>query len=309
MPRVARLIHAGGVHHVISRFVDRSWLFQDAEERTKYLNFLGRSLHRSDWRCLAYCLMSNHVHLAFVAGDEPLASWAHRAHSPFAQWMNKRRGRLGPVFADRPAAHHVPPHRVAEVLAYVHNNPVRAGVVASAAASAWSSHGVYVGRLPARRWLHVDEGLALAGSGGRPDEFDAFVTSRTTIIELPNMGAVRSAARRRGPVEVGTPTLVDPVLVPIVARPSAALRPEVADVLRAARARFAVGMATLRRPYARGAARRAVIHAAVQLGIPLSDAASALGVTRQRASTVAARRLSDEEQRAVDEVVRAVTKG
>ena len=253
--------------------------------------------------------MSNHIHLAFVAGEEPLASWAHRAHSPFAQWMNKRRNRLGPVFADRPAAHHVPPHRAAEVLAYVHNNPVRAGVVATAAASAWSSHGAYVGRLPVRHWLHVDEGLALAGFGGRPDGFDALVTSRTTTIELPNMGAVRSAVRRRGPVEVGTPTLVDRVIVPIVARPAAALRPALADVLRAARARFAVGASALRRPYARGAARRAVIHAAVELGIPLSDAASAVGVTRQRASAVAARSLPEEERRAVDDVVRAVAKG
>ena len=40
MPRVARIHSVGVVHHVISRFVDRSWRLSDDEERHTYLKRL-----------------------------------------------------------------------------------------------------------------------------------------------------------------------------------------------------------------------------------------------------------------------------
>jgi hypothetical protein len=54
--RIPRQPSPGAVHHVISRFVDRSWLLTEDAERARYLYLLGRSLQRSDWRCLAYAL-------------------------------------------------------------------------------------------------------------------------------------------------------------------------------------------------------------------------------------------------------------
>ncbi len=307
MPRIARCIQPDTVHHVISRFVDRNWFFEEDGEREQYLVLLGRALSRTDWRCLAFCVMSNHVHLALVAGRMPLAAWARRVHSPFAHWMNGRRKRLGPLFADRPSAHGIPPERVLEVLAYIHNNPVRAEVVKTAAATKWSSHPAYTGRLPAPSWLHVGEGLARAGCTSDPVRFDALVASRVGALELPDLSAVRLAARREGAVEVGTPTLTEPCAVPLVARPLAALRPAITDVLTAVGSRCSVTTSDLRRPYARGDARRVMIHAAAELGLPLSQAADVLGVSRQRASVVLGRTLDDDERCAVADVVRTLT--
>ena len=44
---------------------------------------------------------------------------------------------------------------------YVHNNPVRAGIVPQAAASGWSSHRAYIGAEKAPPWLRLGEVLGM----------------------------------------------------------------------------------------------------------------------------------------------------
>jgi hypothetical protein len=57
----------------------------------------------------------------------------------------------------------VPDSRVGPLLAYIHNNPVRAGVVSSAEGSTWTSHRSYVELARVPPWLAVSEGLERAG--------------------------------------------------------------------------------------------------------------------------------------------------
>jgi hypothetical protein len=154
---------AGCVYHLISRFVDREWFIKSEIERSTYLRLLSHALSNSDWRCLAYAVMSNHIHLCVLAGQQPLASWIRRAHSPFADWMNKSYARIGSVFVRGPKDIEVPPERVRDVIAYIHNNPVRAGLVGAAGDSTWTSHRAYLGLDIEPRWLDVQAGLELAG--------------------------------------------------------------------------------------------------------------------------------------------------
>src|SRR3569623_24348 len=94
--RVARLQLPGLVHHLIWRCLNREWLITDESHRSRYLWWLGRALEDSDWKCIAYAVMSNHVHIAAIAGEEPLARWSRRVNTPFALWMNGNSNRLGP---------------------------------------------------------------------------------------------------------------------------------------------------------------------------------------------------------------------
>src|SRR4051794_22965207 len=98
MPRIPRRTIPDVTYHVISRFVDRAWFIASELERRTYLSFLGAALELSTWRCLAYAVMSNHIHLALVASDEPLANWIRKPHSAFADWMNRTHDRIGSVF-------------------------------------------------------------------------------------------------------------------------------------------------------------------------------------------------------------------
>ncbi len=94
MPRIAAL---GAVHHVISRFVDRSWQLAGEDERDAYLVRLGYALARTDWVLLGYALMSSHVHLVLEAGSGSLGGWAKSVPSRMARLLNARHDRLGPV--------------------------------------------------------------------------------------------------------------------------------------------------------------------------------------------------------------------
>lgn len=174
MPRKPRHTEPGTVYHLISRFVDRSWFFREDDERSYYLQLLGRALADSDWCSLGYALMSNHIHHAMVGGTDELHEWIRRVHSPFADWLNRKYRRIGTVFVRGPKQLAVDTDGVGRLLAYIHNNPVRAGLVSDAHQSNWTSHRAYLGFEPAPRWLRVGDGLALAGFHD-PTTFDAFV--------------------------------------------------------------------------------------------------------------------------------------
>jgi hypothetical protein len=174
MPRKPRHTEPGTVYHLISRFVDRSWFFKDDDERSYYLQLLGRALADTDWCSLGYGLMSNHIHHAVVGGTGELHEWIRRVHAPFADWLNRKYGRIGTIFVRGPKQLAVNTDGVGQLLAYIHNNPVRAGVVSDAHQSSWTSHRAYLDLDRVPRWLRVEEGLALAGFADRT-AFDDFV--------------------------------------------------------------------------------------------------------------------------------------
>lgn len=304
--RIARQVSPGVVHHIISRFVDQTWFLTDDVERDRYLHLLGRSLQRSDWRCLAYALMSNHLHFAMIAGAEPLGAWTKRVNSPFANWMNARHQRLGPLFADRPAIFAMRPNSEGSLIAYIHNNPVRAGVVERARDSDWTSHRSYVGANLRPPWLDVDEGLTRCGASA--ETFDDWVAGDTTTKESANLLAVSRAARMRGAVHVATPTM-SPVDVPLVARHFARIRPDpraVIDVVSQVTGVPMTAFASRQRAHPLVDARRVAVHAAKRLGLTGSEIAAALGVGRQTAARLAASVCHGDHNAMVEVVVRRV---
>jgi hypothetical protein len=150
---------------------------------------LGLTLRKVDWSFLGFALMSNHGHLVFLAGNDPPSKLMRPLGSGFAGWWNRQmRARgypynrtRGPVFADRFADVIVPPERTGIVIAYVHNNPVRALVVTSPEMSYWTSHRLFLGFDSTLPCLNSKLALKLCGlddsERGRA-EFHDFVLSR-----------------------------------------------------------------------------------------------------------------------------------
>lgn len=112
----------------------------------------------------------------------PLRGLAHRQH-----------GRIGTIFVRGPKQLAVDADGVGPLLAYLHNNPVRAGLVPEANRSTWTSHRAYLGLDPVPRWLCVDTGLALAGFAD-PAAFVAFV-------RIPPNDPARELLRERRVIE------------------------------------------------------------------------------------------------------------
>jgi hypothetical protein len=300
--RIARVTPPGLVHHVISRFIDDRWFVRTDADRERYLHLLGRALEKSDWSCLAYAIMSSHLHLALIAGERPAESWSRRVNPAFARWLNQTFDRGGCVIASRASMWISRPGRTAELIAYIHNNPVRAGVVARAVDSTWTSHRAYVGSAPCPAWLDTEAGLERAGLAR--ESFDAWVHGeRANVLDEHALEPIRRAARKLGAIELGTPTR-DPLEAMLVARPFAYVRPSPARIVETVAEVSRVPLGALR-SHLRGEpadARAVAIRAGQAFGVSMSSVAAALGISPQAASRLAGRTTS----RTVDAVLALV---
>lgn len=304
--RTVRLIVPGITYHLISRFVERRWFLRTNDDRALYLRYLGRALENSDWRCFSYALMSSHIHLGMVAGTSPLETWTKRAHGPFASAINLSLDRIGPVFARGPKDHAVEDSRIPALIAYQHNNPVRAGVVKRATQSTWTSHAAYLGRCTPPPWLDIDYGMT-SGNFADAEAFDDWVNSMPEDPSRVDVGGVRRAARR-AQLEFATPT--GDGMLPIVTRRSAIVRPDPRMFVAISSAmmgvRFADIVSRTRRP-AEVRARRVAVHAALAFGVVGSDIGAALGLSVSGVSRIKEHALDQHDRAAIAAVIEYVS--
>lgn len=165
MARPLRVEFPGGLYHVIARGNERKAVFRDDRDREDYLRRLADYGQRLDFRVLAYCLMDNHVHLAIETGQVRLSRIMACLQSSYTQYFNRRHGRAGHLFQGRYKAFLIEKDRYAlALLRYIHENPVKAGIVATPQEYAWSSDRHYRrGKGP--EWLDVDRLLPMLGRG------------------------------------------------------------------------------------------------------------------------------------------------
>src|SRR6266478_1975383 len=139
MARIARVVVPGCWHHVTQRGNQQQTVFFDDSDRKFYLDLLRRYCSRHSVRITGYCLMGNHVHLlAIPAHQTGLAHALGRTHNDYARWLNLRRRQSGHVWQNRFYSCALDEEHKWTALRYVEQNPVRAGLVASAAEWLWS---------------------------------------------------------------------------------------------------------------------------------------------------------------------------
>ncbi|MEO8431104.1 MAG: transposase [Acidobacteriota bacterium] len=140
MARPPRLEFPGAVYHVTARGNERRSVFRDDRDREEYLARVARYRERFRFEVLAYCLMTNHVHLALRCGPIPLSRIMAGLHSTYTQWFNCRHRRVGHLFQGRYKAFLVQEDRyLVALIRYIHRNPVEAKLVARASDYPWSS--------------------------------------------------------------------------------------------------------------------------------------------------------------------------
>ncbi len=184
MPRRARRSSESGYYHVMLRGNGRQVIFEDDLDRREFLRELSETMAQSGVSIVAWCLMSNHVHLLLADEQGSLSTAVHHLATRYARHFNGRTGHVGSVFDGRFKS--VPVESDAQLLAavrYIHENPVRAGACAGLDYP-WSSYREYVG-VPEV----VDVGLVLDLVGGR----EAFV--RLSAEGRPSGYCFRTGAR------------------------------------------------------------------------------------------------------------------
>lgn len=157
MPRRNRCVLPGVACHITQRGVDRRETFSCDQDRQTYLGLLRDNLVDAQVQLLAWCLMTNHVHLIAVPErEDSLAVLLRRVHGRYAQYYNTRAGRIGHLWQNRFFACVLGPDHLWTALRYVEQNPVQAGIVGWAPDYLWSSAAAHVAGVDDRGLLDMD---------------------------------------------------------------------------------------------------------------------------------------------------------
>jgi putative transposase len=187
VPRRPRELVAGGVYHVYARGAKRALIYEDDADRSAYLTLLGRTVAWHGWRCLMYCLMSNHVHLLVETPEPNLDGGMCAFHGAYARAFNRRHGVSGHVFQGRyHAVRSTDDPQLITAATYIAANPVDAGLCSDPADWAWSSHATALtGEAP--RWLDTPRLLEYFGAaGGDPwRRYASAVAERSRVAVSP----------------------------------------------------------------------------------------------------------------------------
>ena len=181
MPRKPRIHAEGAVYHVILRGNARQEIFSDDRDRFRFYDILLKSYERFRYRIVAFCLMSNHIHLAVQVGEVPLSRIIQNVAQRYTQWFNWRHQKCGHLFQGRYKAIMVDADSyLSELVAYLHLNPVRARVVQQPEQYPWSSHRAYLGK-ETYPWLDCTVVLSQFSekAGKAATMFASFVVGKT----------------------------------------------------------------------------------------------------------------------------------
>lgn len=146
MPRPARTLEEGRLYHVFNRVGGDSRPFSDEYLAKRFVWLLRRVVERDDLLIYAWVLMSNHYHLVVRMGAVPLSRSMKTLQQETTRSWNRTSERVGALWQGRFKAKWVEDERyLAQLIAYVHLNPVTAGLADSARAYPWSGHREVVG--------------------------------------------------------------------------------------------------------------------------------------------------------------------
>ncbi|HUG12846.1 MAG TPA: transposase [Opitutaceae bacterium] len=135
-----RLESEEGVYHVLNRGNYRADIFRGDKTKAAFLKCLDEACARTGWRVHAWCIMSNHYHLAVSTPRANLVEGMTWLQGTFATRFNRMRDERGHLFQGRYKSLIVDPDGgLGPLCHYIHLNPVRARLCVA-------------GELPKQRW-------------------------------------------------------------------------------------------------------------------------------------------------------------
>ncbi len=186
MPRTLRFEREGAIYHVLNRGNYRAGIFESEGAKTAFLKCLDEVCAKTGWVVHAWCLMSNHYHIALETPAANLVEGMQWFQVTFAARFNRLRQEHGHLFQGRYKSLLVDPDAgLGPLCHYIHLNPVRAKLCTMEALGEWPWTSFRWLLQPKQRpnWYTAGEFLRQAGdladtSAGRKKylEYLAWVT-------------------------------------------------------------------------------------------------------------------------------------
>ena len=195
----------GETYHIYNRGNGKMDIFKDDQD---YRNFLARlstfidpstdlskgtfgnlgpklrlrltAFDKNDFSMLLYCAMPNHFHICLTQNaTASISSLMLRLCTSYARYFNAKYEHVGHVFQDQFSAVRVETDRqLAALSAYVHLNPVHAGLVRDQSRWQYSSYATYLG---SAGMIACNTELVMTGFRNAKD-YERFVADRSRQI-------------------------------------------------------------------------------------------------------------------------------
>ena len=169
MARKIRIEYPGACYHVINRGNYRSYIFEGANARRKFIKTLQECCQAKGWVLHAWCLMGNHYHLCIQTPEPNLVEGMRWLQSTFANHFNRVRKASGHVFQGRYKAILLDGGALGPVCHYIHLNPVRAGIVEAGKLEDYPHSSFHQLANKGKRWPFCDYTTALDAAGHLAD--------------------------------------------------------------------------------------------------------------------------------------------
>jgi putative transposase len=203
MSRPIRIQYKNAVYHVMNRGLNKQPIFYTKLDYIRFYDLIHECYKRWRIEVFALCLMKNHYHLCLRTPDANLSRVMRHINGVYTQGFNKVHGCDGPLFRGRYKAIVIEEQEyLAQVIRYIHLNPVKAKMVEDPKDFEWSTHKFYMqgGRVPEwfrkniiKKWFKNSKSFhefVLAGN-------DKFIED--------------AYKRKRWPVVLGTQEFIDQV--------------------------------------------------------------------------------------------------
>jgi len=146
MARPLRLSFENAVYHVTARGNRRENIFYSDRDKSIFLEKMNETFEKYSFICYGYCLMDNHYHLFIKTLLPNITYGMHYLNAAYANWFKAKHKIVGVVFQGRYKSILVDKDSYALGLsAYIHLNPIRAGIVPDIKEFKWSSFLDYTG--------------------------------------------------------------------------------------------------------------------------------------------------------------------
>ena len=159
MPRQARLDVPGALHHIMVRGINKAAIFNDDQDRQKFLERLGENIVEAKCAIYAWVLMTNHVHLLFKSGGKGISTVMRKLLTWYAIYYNRRHKRTGHLFENRYKSILCDEDNyLLALIRYIHLNPLRAGMVKTLEELdryPWSGHSAVMNKRECP-WMDTD---------------------------------------------------------------------------------------------------------------------------------------------------------
>ena len=146
MSRASRSYSQSGVYHILFRVVNQQSIFEEKTDYDKLKETILIVKEEMGFEIYAYCFMSNHVHIVLKEKkDKDISLIMKRILTKYARWYNLKYGRSGALIANR---YKSVPVEIDEyfihLIRYVHQNPIKAGIVQDLTDYPYSSYIEYM---------------------------------------------------------------------------------------------------------------------------------------------------------------------